>query len=209
MHGHMVLAMLLSIRRRAAIALLAPLISGCMVTYDAERRPTAMEAALREDMMALQDENRRLKGQIEALDLEMERLSRSIDALRSTPSGPTFADVQALQQRITALEGQIRSLDAARERDRKEIIDTLTARFTQVLTAQSQSRPRTASAAPSAPARRQGTQEGYEHVVEAGQSLSAIAAAYGVSVRAIVEANNLTNPNNLRVGQKLFIPARD
>jgi LysM repeat protein len=187
-----------------AFALAAPLASGCLATYGVEQ--SRSEAALIEDMRLLQEENSRLKGRLEAFDLEIERLSRSVDLLRTAPGGPTHADVQALQQRVAALESQLRALDAARERDRKEIIDTLTARISQVVSASGAARARPAAQPQTAP-RRNGPQEGYEHVVEAGQSLSAIAAAYGVSPKAIIEANNLTNPNVLRVGQKLFIPA--
>jgi LysM repeat protein len=48
------------------------------------------------------------------------------------------------------------------------------------------------------------------HVVQAGNSLAAIAAAYGVTVDAIVEANGIEDPNWIVVGQELTIvdPAR-
>ena len=42
--------------------------------------------------------------------------------------------------------------------------------------------------------------------VEYGDSLSVIAGRYGVSVQAIVEANGITNPDRLSVGQSLVIP---
>ena len=42
--------------------------------------------------------------------------------------------------------------------------------------------------------------------MEAGQTLSAIAQAYKVSVKAIMRANNITDPTKLQVGQTLFIP---
>jgi LysM repeat protein len=45
-----------------------------------------------------------------------------------------------------------------------------------------------------------------EHVVQANENLFRIAQQYGVTVQAIVEANNLTDPNNLTVGQVLIIP---
>lgn len=51
-----------------------------------------------------------------------------------------------------------------------------------------------------------GGQVGREHVIESGQTLSQIARAYGVSVKAVVRANNLKDANAIRVGQKLFIP---
>ncbi len=45
-----------------------------------------------------------------------------------------------------------------------------------------------------------------KHVVQAGETLLAIALRYDVTVQAIMEANNLTDPNYLRVGQELTIP---
>jgi LysM repeat protein len=45
------------------------------------------------------------------------------------------------------------------------------------------------------------------HVVEQGESLFRIAGAYGSSARAIAEANDLANPDLIRPGQELVIPA--
>jgi LysM repeat protein len=44
------------------------------------------------------------------------------------------------------------------------------------------------------------------HVVKPGQNLTQIARNYGVTVQAIVQANNLFNPNVIYVGQVLRIP---
>ncbi len=189
------------LRPAAALLLSAlPLWTGCLATLGGGA--SELEASLHEDIRLLQEENQRLRGRVEGFDMQMEQVQRALDALRSAPGGPSPADVQALQQRVAALEGQLRALDTARERDRQEIIQTLTGKISQMVTPAARSRP----AAPSG-TRRGGAQEGYEHVVESGQTLSAIAAAYNVSPRGIVEANDLSNPDALRVGQKLFIPA--
>jgi LysM repeat protein len=45
-----------------------------------------------------------------------------------------------------------------------------------------------------------------EYVVQAGDTLSQIAAEYGVTVMAIAAANNIGNPSQLRAGQRLVIP---
>ena len=45
-----------------------------------------------------------------------------------------------------------------------------------------------------------------EYVVQAGDTLSRIATRFNTTVQAIVNANNLTNPNQLSVGQRLIIP---
>ena len=47
----------------------------------------------------------------------------------------------------------------------------------------------------------------FVHTVEQGDTLSAIAETYGTSVGEIVALNQLTNPNLLRLGQELLIPA--
>jgi len=44
------------------------------------------------------------------------------------------------------------------------------------------------------------------HVVLPGESLSSIARLYGVTYQAIMEANGMTDPNLLKVGQELIIP---
>ena len=46
------------------------------------------------------------------------------------------------------------------------------------------------------------------YVVKRGDTLFAIALRYGTTVAAIVEANNLSNPDRLAPGQELIIPGR-
>lgn len=48
---------------------------------------------------------------------------------------------------------------------------------------------------------------GFCHTVRPGQTLSQIAAMYGVTVQSLVAANNLYNPNLIFVGQCLVIPS--
>ncbi|MBK1879223.1 LysM peptidoglycan-binding domain-containing protein [Pelagicoccus mobilis] len=48
---------------------------------------------------------------------------------------------------------------------------------------------------------------GTTHTVKRSETLTEIADAYKVSLDAIKSANNLTNPNQISVGQKLVIPA--
>lgn len=53
----------------------------------------------------------------------------------------------------------------------------------------------------------QGAAGGQVYVVQPGDTLSQIAAQLGIPVDRLVEANELTDPNRLSVGQKLKIPA--
>lgn len=49
-------------------------------------------------------------------------------------------------------------------------------------------------------------QSGGVHVVRSGETLSGIAARYGVSMTALARANGIRNPNFIYVGQRLAIP---
>ena len=96
-------------------------------------------------------------------------------------------------------------MDAARERDKQEIVDKLSSKITQIVgsSKSSGSSARKQSAKKSSSS---SSQTGYEHEVQAGETLSAIAAAYGVTSKVILDNNDIKDPNRLRVGQKLFIP---
>ena len=61
--------------------------------------------------------------------------------------------------------------------------------------------------APPVPPTATPTGEAVVHTIKRGQTLSQIALAYGVTVDAIVAANNLADPNRIITGQTLIIPA--
>ena len=46
-----------------------------------------------------------------------------------------------------------------------------------------------------------------EYVVQSGDTLSGIAKALGISLKALLDANELADPDRLNVGQKLAVPA--
>lgn len=47
------------------------------------------------------------------------------------------------------------------------------------------------------------------YVVEIGDTLSAIAEAFGISLTSILHANkDITNPNHIEIGQVIAIPGR-
>lgn len=50
------------------------------------------------------------------------------------------------------------------------------------------------------------TAEVRTHVIASGETLSSIAVQYGVTVEAIMQANQITNPNLINTGQELVIP---
>ena len=112
--------------------------------------------------------------------------------------GQALAQIQARAE--AALQAAEASAKAAREQ----------AEYTKRVA----SRP-PAPAAPSSPAARPAAPARpaysayYEHVVEAGQTLSFIAKGYDTTVPKILAANPGLSAAKLRVGQKLIIPAEE
>lgn len=94
--------------------------------------------------------------------------------------------------------------------DLNKISDPNTIRIGQKLLLPAHARtvtPRAAAPAPAAPAAP--TADGTTYVVQAGDSLSRIAARHGVTTAALSAANNISDPNMIRVGQTLVIPNGD
>lgn len=72
---------------------------------------------------------------------------------------------------------------------------------TTTTTLPAQSAPSTGSTAPTTAAPQPSS-----YVIQPGDSLGAIAAAFGISQEVLIEFNNLADPNRIAAGQQLLIP---
>ncbi len=150
-------------------------LSGCQ-TYQGQATRTRQV----EDRRIEKENQRRMTGRLETLEMEMGRISRELDNLR-----------QSLEVRCSAIEHKS-------EKDKRELIARLTVQLEKLI--------KQATPAPIAPAASGGTAYGYEHVVQRGETLSTIAKAYNVTTKALINANKIKNANQLSIGQKLFVP---
>ena len=179
----------------AAALLAAP---GCTTLVDSD---DDVPLATRAEVDYLRGEIRRLNDRQSASESEFGRFQGDVMSAQAGQSAyASAAQVQSLQNQLEDLQRQIRALDAARVQDKKEIYDDISKKIATILKTSAPARP-TATARP-----RSASQTGIEHVVQPGESLSKIAAAYGVKMNVLVEENGLSDPSNIRVGQKLFIP---
>jgi LysM repeat protein len=143
----------------------------------------------------------RLSAQYEDLQFKQQKLQQQLDDLQTQMLNLRSSSGAVSANDLQALEAKIKALDAARERDKQVILDTLA----KELSAAGGSKPtpatraQTSSAVSAAP-------DAKEHVVQKGETLAAIAKLYGVTVADLAKANNLSNPNELKAGQKLVIP---
>ncbi|HMP72109.1 MAG TPA: LysM peptidoglycan-binding domain-containing protein [Kiritimatiellia bacterium] len=175
--------------------------SGCMVTPGYEQQQAAIHQQQRADSELMAENFRAIRARLDMIEQDMLELQRRINAVATEQPAGLTAQFHGINQALEELNRKINSVDAARQADKREIVDSLSQRIATVMAS---SRPAPAASQ----ARRPISNEGYEHTVQPGETLSAIATAYGARVSDIVQANNLTSADVLRVGQKLFIPAR-
>jgi LysM repeat protein len=140
---------------------------------------------------------------------QLDAMAKEISALREQGSTASSA---ASAEDLKRLAEQVREIDRKREADKdlilKEIDKLGKAIGAAARARQATTPPKTESGSGgSAPA-----EKGYEYVVQSGDTLSAIAAAYkeqGVKVNPdeILKANPGLKANSMPVGKKIFIPA--
>ena len=144
----------------------------------------------------------RLQGQVDSMSAAQEnvvaqanstvsRASTSLDSLR--------AEIDMLRAEVNALKAENRALRDEQASQRSQIAG-LPDKISRAVAA---SMPKT-PARPAQTATR--SRECYEHVVAAGDTVSAIASAYHVKASDIVRENNLKDAGSIRVGQTLYIP---
>jgi len=157
------------------------ILAGCETLQTPQQR---QQAAARQQAAQRHAEEQvyRVKGQVESVEMENARLMQEIQQLRN--------DVRAYNGQISQLNSKMNALEAKQSREMQELIRRVEGLL-----------KKSVAARPSKPSR----SSGREHVVESGHTLSAIASAYGTTVKAIKSANNLKS-DSIYVGQKLFIP---
>lgn len=178
----------------ACAAVSLSLLCGCMTMQE---RVTA-DARMSADIMALREDIARVQARMEGMEAEHRRISDEQEKLKVVASKGGDQAANAAR-RLEQIERSLDELNAARAKDREFVINELSARMADVL-----AKSGTAGGAGSRTASAGAI--GYEHVVQAGETLSQIAAAYKVSASSIIEVNDLKNPDMLKQGQKLFIP---
>ncbi len=167
--------------KNLAILALPALLAGCETLQMPQQRQSASQQQLATRYM--EERIVKLQAQLQEVQSDNARLMQELQQARG--------EMQSYGSQIAQLNSSMRSLEAKQAREMQELISKVEALIGKALAA----RP--------APTSSRGA--GREVVVEAGYTLSAIAAKCGVTVDAIKKANNLKS-DTIYVGQKLFIP---
>lgn len=140
----------------------------------------------------------RLAQQVRSMQDDNAMLAESNSELKQRVSR-LEAEFRSMSEEMTALRKQIAADAEARKNQLNRLADSLT-----VPSGKTEHRsPRPVRPKHNEPAEENG--DYIEHTVEAGTTLTALAKAYGVTVKDIIRANKLSKPT-IYVGQKLLIP---
>ena len=167
---------------------------------------------------ATEERLNKLSAEIDVLTEAKDQLNNKINALESEihdlqaqvgkPTG-NYASADDLKQ----LADAVKEIDKKRQEDNEHIVQELQ-NLGNSLKSSGGSSHRSAANTPTVPmaeTANSGPQDGYYYEVQEGNTLAEIAKAYRdkgikVTVQQILDANPGLKANNLKVGQKVFIP---
>ena len=159
------------------------------------------------------DDYAKAMSAIEDLDVRVETLREDLRKANLAAGQVSPEDLRLLQDRLNRIEQQLVDQQAARAREQDALLLKVSDQVNKSMREYLSGNPPPArSAAPAAAAaaprgKTPSVERGWEHVVEPGQTLSAIAIAYGTTTQSILKANNMQNADSIRAGQKIFVPA--
>ena len=184
-----------------------------------------MEQAVRE----LQTQNRSLRSELDDVGTSMndvaarsEQNNSAIDA-RGQDVVALHAEIATLRNRVAALEGQLAkvpsAITAAVSSEHQAIVSEVNKAISasdartekqiqQAVRQAAQSRPSGGSSSGRSSSGSAPAGDYYEYEVQSGQTLSEIARAFNCTVKEIMQASGIQDASKIRVGQKIYIPAK-
>lgn len=180
---------------------------------------SAQDAALMERLNKLSGQIEDLIAAKEVQNKKIDELAKALETVQQQQSKPNVS--YASQEDLKALKESLLEVDRKRKADYEHVAKELE-NLARTLRVPANRPPPAASGDGSGtgvraqdgsggatPAR---PEKGYEYVVKADDTISAIAKAYNdqgikVTVKQILDANPKVKPETLKPGQKIFIPA--
>ncbi len=189
-------------------------------------------------MQQMERQNNELQNQIRSLRTELDDVGTSMNDVAARSEQNNYAidargqdvvalrtEIAALRSRVAALEGQLAKVPSAittavsaeHQAIVSEVNKAIAAsdartekQIQQAVRQAAQSRPSGGGSSSSGRASSGSAQSGdyYEYEVQSGQTLSEIARAFGCTVKEIMQASGIQDAAKIRVGQKIYIPAK-
>ncbi len=146
------------------------------------------QASQREDIHGLQEKIGQLQTDVQAVQDENDSLKLESGNLKDDLNASQDSNSQ-YQKDIKRLDDLVKKLDSAREQDRKVIVEEVSQEISRL-----SKKIQNASTSPKIDPARPRLEEGVEHVVTKGETLTSIAKTYGVSKKLLWKPTNSVNP---------------
>lgn len=190
--------------------LFASCFSGC-VSLDSSAKQdemAQMRSSVSQDIINLKHEIDSLKGKLDELQYKIDKISQ-LQSQQSSELNTTLKEWRKethndVQKTISDIETKLQLLEKKQAQDIKgldekdKIIVSEVSKENTELRRQIESLKKTSSYV---------SEEGY-YIVSEGDTLSKISQMFGISLKSLMEANGITDPNSIRKGQKLIIPQK-
>lgn len=193
-------------RNTSLLTVLFALLASALISTSAHAQSTT---ATRKQLADLAQRFTELERKYSLLQLEVQNLSAENNKLRK--------DIAVLKsEQGTKPVDQV--VDAKLDRHRKDtetyvkeqyqkVLDMLSSKIENVSTARVvTTTPKTQTTSQKVEFTGTFPKNGVIYTVQSGDNLSKIAKRFGSSVKYIQNANKISNPNNVRIGQELFVP---
>ena len=193
-------------RNTSLLTVLFALLASALISTSAHAQSTT---TTRKQLADLAQRFTELERKYSLLQLEVQNLSAENNKLRK--------DIAVLKsEQGTKPVDQV--VDAKLDRHRKDtetyvkeqyqkVLDMLSSKIENVSTARVVTKtPKTQTTSQKVEFTGTFPKNGVIYTVQSGDNLSKIAKRFGSSVKYIQNANKISNPNNVRIGQELFVP---
>ena len=174
------------------------------VTASAQTAQSQIEIAnLREDVRGLVQRVGELALRVEQLERENAELRQ-----RANTAGQVYASVADLEAAVAELNRSIRAASAAAKNEALQQVSVQMEALAKQTNVALESLAKTQTTRPVAPPSfsENYPKEGVSYTVQKGDSIAVIARKTGAKPQDIINANRISDPSRIVVGQTLFIP---
>ncbi len=170
--------------------------------------PAASAQNLQYEVAGLREDIRGLVQRVGELNLRVEQLERENAELRKRTTSQDFATITQLNEAVADLN---RTISAAAASSKSETLQQVAAQMERLAKQTNAAIDSLAKGMATRPAVNNiftddYPKEGLSYTIQKGDTLSSIATKHGAKVQDIINANKITDPRSIQVGQTLFIP---
>ncbi len=181
---------------------------GCFLAAVALAAPASGQTdQTRMEFVNLREDVRMLSQRVGELTLTVEQLARDNSALQSR-AGQNYVTIEQLNHAVTDFN---RSLQSGLADQKREVLTQIAGQIERLAKQTNAALDALAKNQASRPAlptvfTEDFPKEGANYTVQSGDTLSVIAKKTNAKMQDIINANKISDPTKIRVGQTLFIP---